>query len=81
MAIEAHAEVAVGSGASETLPDGRVVVRSDAYLVARDRWTEVWRAAQEVESLLADRGVEVRVAGPLPPYHFVAVDLREAAGA
>ena len=42
---------------------------------------EFWRAVDQLEAMLRDRGVSLETTGPLPPYHFVAVELRERAGA
>jgi hypothetical protein len=79
--LRIHADDAVPSG-SHADPEGDLVLlRSDAYLVAEERRPAFLRAADDAEGCLADRGVEVQVAGPLPPYHFVAVDLREVADA
>jgi hypothetical protein len=78
--LAALADAAAPAAASSEA-EGRVVVRADAYLVREDGAGEFWRAAEETETLLADRGIEVRVAGPLPPYHFASIDLREAADA
>jgi Gas vesicle synthesis protein GvpL/GvpF len=81
-ALAASAEATAPVAASED-PDAaaRAVIRADAYLVHRDRTEAFRRAADETETLLADRGVEVLITGPLPPYHFVSLDLREAADA
>src|SRR5207249_6451231 len=65
-ALAACSEATAPAGAAgEPEPGGRVLVRADAYLVHRERSEEFRRAAGATETLLADRGVEVRITGPL----------------
>ena len=79
-ALAGCADAVAPAGAScEPDGTGRAVVGSDAFLVPDERSDEFRRIAEETETLLCDRGVEVRVTGPLPLYHFVSVDLRENA--
>jgi len=78
-ALAGHAAAAASGPAGESAAGA--VVRADTFLVRTERTEAFRRAADQTEALLADRGIRIEVAGPLPPYRFVSIDLRAAADA
>ena len=57
------------------------ILRRDAYLVPEPNREAFLRASEEVAARYAARGIGIHVSGPLPPYHFASIHLREQADA